>query len=348
MQSEKPIIIIAVILIVALLIGEVFVYATHEEYSAEASRTSDGMEWSISSTGSDSYNILVLDNGSFLSKKTICLYLDERYGHTSSPGKQPVGSKALNPDHYLDLLEKELKNRGVTDVRYVNADTLVDVMKDLENSDEKALVMVSGSIPDTVYGDVDLLTTWIGSGGTLFWAGGIIGEYVSHKDGTTTQIADGPQRFLGVDCVNPLQPEGDQNAGLVDKVITDNQLQKILGIGSNSILYSVDPSRLNNSIGHLSLGFTDGKYSSIAYVQSGSGQICVVGGDLTHQQNYDMSQMIASGLYYGSKVIASEDGKVFSTTISGNITFTSVENVRAYIYLGHGSNYLVYGRGFDL
>ncbi len=348
MQSEKPIIVIAVFLIAALLIGEVFVYATHEEYSAEVSRTSDGMEWSISSTGSNTYDILVLDNGSFSSKKTVYLYLDERYGHTSSPGKQPVGSKALNPDHYLDLLEKELKNRCVTDVRYVDADTLVDVMKDLKDSDEKILVMVSGSIPDTVYGDSDLLTTWIDSGGTLYWAGGIIGEYVSHRDGTVTRVADGPRRFLGSDCVNPLEPEGDQNAGLVDNVVPDNQLQKILGIGSNSILYSVDPSRLDGSVGHLSLGFTDGKYSSITYVQSRSGQICIIGGDLTHQQNYDVSQIIASGLYYGSQVLASEDGKVFGTTVSGNIEFTSVGNVRAYIYLGHGSNYLVYGRGFDL
>lgn len=348
MQSEKPIFIIAVFLIAVLLIGEVIVYAAHEEYSIEATRTADGMEWCISSTESNTYNILVLDNGSALSQKTVYFYLDENYGHTSSPGKQPVGSKALVPEHYLDLLEKELKYRGVSDIQYVDAGSLAKALSDRARSAETALIMVSGSIPDTVYGEVDILTDWVHSGGTLYWAGGIIGEYVSHSDGTVDRITDGPQRILGSDCINPLHADGDQDAGLVDQVVTDNQLQKALGITNNSILYGVAPGCLGASVGHISLGFTDGTYTSITYVQSGLGQVCVIGGDLTYHQNSDMSQIIACGLCYSSTVVAMEDGKVFGSKISGEVLFTAVGNIRAYIFLGHGANYPVYGRGFDL
>ncbi len=348
MQSEKPILIIAAFLIAMLLIGELIVYVAPEEYSIGATRTSDGLEWNISSTGSNTYNILVLDNGTALSQKTVYFYLDETYGHTSSPGRQPVGSKTLDPEHYLDLLEKELKYKGVNSVVYVNAEALAETLSDCNDSAETALVMVSGSIPDTVYGEVSLLTDWIHSGGTLYWAGGIIGEYVSHRDGTVDQISDGPQRILGSDCINPLRADSDPNAGLVDGIVSDNQLKEAIGLKNNSVLYAVDPGHLAESVGHLSLGFTDGTYTSITYVQSGMGQVCVVGGDLTHDQNSDMSQVLASGLCYKSSVIAIEVGKVLDKKISGEIKFTATGNIRAYIFLGHGAEYPVYGRGFDL
>lgn len=347
MQSEKPIIIIAAVLIAVLLIGEVFTYCVHEEYSIEAERTSDGMDWNIHTTGSNTYDILVLDNGTAQTQKTFYFYLDENYGHTSVPGKQPVGSKALTPEEYLSTLEKELNTRGVSDIHYVDAKSLAELISDHSRSKEIALVMVSGSIPDTVYTASDGLAEWIQSGGTLYWAGGIIGEYESHCDGSATQLTNGPQRIIGYDCVNPQHPDGDKNAGLVDKTVAENKLQEALGLTSNCILYSVDAGRLGSSVGHLSLGFTDGTYSSITYVQSGSGQVCVIGGNLTHQQNSDMSQIIASGLCYSSTVIAFEDGTVGSNT-GGSISFTATGNVRVYIYLGHGSEYVVYGRGFDL
>ncbi len=347
MQSEKPIIIIAAVLIAVLLIGEVFTYCVHEEYSVGAERTSDGMDWNIRTTGSNTYNILVLDNGTAQTQKTYYFYLDESYGHTSVPGKQPVGSKALVPEEYLSTLEKELNTRGINDILYVDATSLAELISDHSRSKEIALIMVSGSIPDTVYTASGGLAKWVRSGGTLYWAGGIIGEYESHNDGSATHLTNGPQKIIGYDCVNPQHSDGDKDAGLVDKVITDNRLQEALGLTSNCVLYSVDSSRLGSSVGHLSLGFTDGKYASITYIQSGSGQVCVIGGDLTHQQNSDMSQIIASGLCYNSTVIAFEDGTVGSNA-GGSISFTVTGKVRAYIYLGHGSEYVVYGRGFDI
>lgn len=347
MQSERPILIIAAVFIAVLLIGEVIVYSADEKYSAEVTRTAGGLEWSISSSGSNTYEILVFDNGTSLSQNNFYFYLDENYGYTSTPGKQPVGSKALHPEHYLSLLEKELKYRGIDNIEYVDAERLAEVLSNHTESEKSALIMVSGSIPDTVYGGRDILTEWVRSGGTLYWAGGIIGETISHRDGSVDIVTDGPSRILGADCVNSLRAEGDENAGLVDAAINDNDLQKLLGIGNNSVLYAVDANRLG-SIPHLSLGFTDGTYASVTYIQSERGQICVLGGDLTHEQNSDLSQLVASGISYQSTLVASESGEIFGTNINGTLAFASPGNIRVYIFLGHGADYPVFGRGFDI
>lgn len=327
-----------------LLIGEVLTYSGGDGYGAEVSRTSDGIQWTATASGTNTYNVLAFDNGTFSASETIYFYLDESFGHTSQQGNLPVGSKELTPEYYLQQLEKELDYRGAPTVKYVDADGLADVLSAVSNASKTSLVMVSGSVPDTVYGDSNILLDWIHNGGTLYWAGGPIGTKLSHRDRTAEDVPDGTKIFLGSDCSNKEKRDGN-NAGMVDERV-DGGLSEHLGLRSNCVLYGIDSSLLEQD-GYLSLGYTDGVYSSITLIRSGMGQICIFGGDLTNYQRYDMSQIIASGICWCSNEIGYAAGTV-SGSRSGSIELICEENLRAYLYLGHGEDFPVYGRGFDL
>lgn len=328
------------------MVGEVLTYSGGDGYSLDATRTPDGMNWSAGTSGTNTYDVVVFDNLSYTSPERIYLYDDDDYGNVSEQGITPVGSKELTPRYYLEQLEKELDYRGIHNTEFVNATGLRTVLSDTGNAMKCALVIVSGSIPDTVYAANDILMNWVQAGGTLYWAGGPLGTSVSHQDGTTDNVPDGPMRLLGSNCLNPAVNNDEGLVGMVDGTVDDEGIGTFLGLQNNCVLYGVDRSAVMTD--SLAVGYTDGTYSSIVFVRCGDGQICVFGGDLTNNQRYDMSQTIASGLCWCSKVLGHAKGSVSHGDTSGTLMFAASGIVRAYLFLGHGEEFPVYGRGFDL
>lgn len=345
MRSEKPIIVIAVAIVAVLLAGEAIVYTEGGGYSASAERDGDSVHWSAGTSGTATYDVVVSDNGDFAPVTSVYLYLDDGYGGTSVQGKLPVGSKELTPSYYLQQLEAELDYRGTGVAGYVDAQGLRELVSDTAGAPGRAVVMVSGSIPDTVYGGNSLLSDWLVAGGTLYWAGGEIGRYVSHSDGEQEEVSGGAESLIGSARVNPAENDSGQMVGMVDGVVPGDPYRGHLGLRSNCVLYGIETSSVTEGIG---IGYTDGTYASAAFVRNGSGQVCVVGGDLTNYQRYDMSQIIASGICWCSQEAGFADGSTRGD-VSGTVGVpASAGNLAVYIYLGHGEDFPTYGRSFDL
>ncbi|MCK9323117.1 MAG: hypothetical protein M0P07_04070, partial [Candidatus Methanomethylophilaceae archaeon] len=147
MKSDSHIVAIAVILIAMMLIGEIVVYTSGtDSFNADATITddSDGIGYSVSSSGSNTYSVLITDNDSFKSIDTLYIYYDSTYESNYQPVTVAVGAKALTQEYYIEQLIKTVEYRGLSNVITVDADELEDLMKQDTSSSGQAVVVISG------------------------------------------------------------------------------------------------------------------------------------------------------------------------------------------------------------
>ena len=107
---------------------------------------------------------------------------------------------------------------------------------------------------------------------------------------------------------------------------------------NNSLRYAPDTSNISNS---MTVGYSDGKYSSISMVKHGNGMVCIVAGDYSNNQRSDLAQIIGANLCYRSQLIDSGAGDVTRGSVNGILAY-SMNNLSAYTYLG--GYYVVYAR----
>ena len=342
MRSNTLFTVIFATVIVAVLIGEIYVYTLDQgRYSSDVRISDDGLgvEYSVTSAGSEQYSVLVLDNGDFERVESYYIYYDADYGSKLEKVQVPVGAKELTQEYYISQLVKTLNNRGVNDIRILNAAELKEAMEaDISSSETsvKGLVVLSGALPDTVYkgGSGDLIFNWIGGGGSLYWAGNVLGAYYSTSGG-------------GIENVTGY--EGLFHYGRSFSDSTDTELSDIgngyrysLSLMNNRIRYGMDPSGLTD--GRLAVGYAKDGYCSTVLYKFGDGMICVLAGDYSSNQRHDLAQLIASGICYGTVTVGSASGNVKRGTVSGtvDIGFVSGNNYTAYVYCG--GYYTVYGK----
>ena len=333
---------ISVVIIAALLIGEIIVYTsgTHD-FDIEAERSADEIEYSIGVRGAQVYSVITLDNKGMLPMTEIYVYLDESYASNYQREPGPIGSNPLNQTYYVDQLVKLLENRGSTPVRVVNATELEVAMNaDIGTSFQKGLVVISGALPDTIY-DVsnNTIFDWLNDGGRLYWAGNFLGKYVGTPDG----IQDGPSNyqdlFFGAECLTT-------DAPFVDEDDVTNSLRKDLSLKNNDVKFAVDTSKLPAGKNYMTAGYANGNCSSITFVEYGDGVICVLAGDLQRTQYSDLAQIISANITYTTEVIGNISGNVRYGNVSGVMDVTGFTDVSVYICLG--GYYPVYGRFFSL
>ncbi len=343
-MRDRGIVIIAVLILAAVLIGEVYVYTFNADstYSADSEITSDSFTYNVHSNISNCYDVVLSDNGSSAPLRGYYLYYDSTYSSNLKDVDQPIGSTKLDQEYYVSQLKYQLSNRGV-EVTTVNAEELGRAIADdiSENTCRKGLICVSGALPDTVYkgNSSDSILTWIKNGGYLYWAGGLIGSCYSTADGIADVTADYQSMFLlSSDCLNT----GDTDKAYSE--ITSNDYKNALSLSGNSVKYGVKTSSLTT--GYLAVGFCEKEYSSITFVENGKGCVCIVAGDYSNAQRADLAQVIAAHLCWESKIVIHESGSVTRTTVTGTSSVSSTEGYRsAYIYLG--GYYLEYGRCAD-
>jgi hypothetical protein len=335
---------IFVAVVAAVLIGEAYVYtAGPGRYSSDIWVNDDGdLEYSLTSKGSEQYSIVVSDNGVFERIEKYYVYYDESYGSKLEKAWVPVGAKELTQEYYISQLITMLRGRGVCDIEVLNAAGLKEAMeRDVTDGicGTKGLVVLSGALPDTVYegNSADIIFDWIETGGSLYWAGNILGKYYATCDGRTTEVAGyGDLFFFGQPCVTD-----DTDKELSD--IATNGYRHSLSLMNNSVRYGIDPSGF--AAAHLTVGYTKDGYCSAALFERGNGMICVLAGDLSNDQRHDLAQIIASGLCPYSEPIGYVKGEVKRNTVTGIIegmSFVSGINYTAYVY--YGGYFTVYGK----
>ncbi|MCL2143086.1 MAG: hypothetical protein FWH44_02350 [Methanomassiliicoccaceae archaeon] len=342
-RSDIVLTVIFAAVVAVVLIGEAYVYTAGDgRYASDIAWTDDGIEYSVTSKGSEQYSVLVMDNGSFEMINRLYIYYDEGYGSELEKVRVPVGAKALTQEYYISQLIATLNNRGVRNIEILNAAELKDALEDditSSNASVKGLVVLSGALPETIYStSVNLVLDWINDGGSLYWAGNFLGKYYATPGGTAEAVRNYEYDFFGkTGCLN----EGGENAELSD--IVTNNYRHSLSLMNNRIKYGVDISGL----GGLAVGYTDGTYSSTAMVRLGDGMICVLAGDYSNDQRHDLAQIIASGIsaYTDENAAGYVKGDVKKGTVTGSvdIDYTGGHNYAVYVY--YGGYYTVYGKG---
>ena len=345
MRSNTVLTVIFVAIVATVLIGEAYVYTINDgRYSSDVNvnATKDGIVYSVSSKGSDIYSVLVLDNGAFERTETFYIFYDESYGSRLEKVQVPVGAKELTQWYYISQLVLTLNNRGVNNIEILNAADLAAAMaSDLApggKATAKGLIVLSGALPDTIYRGYasDTVFNWIAAGGSLYWAGNLLGAYYSTPDGGTVPVTEDYQlNFFGrSDCLNK------EESGPVLDDITTNDLGRSLSMMNNRTRYGVDLS----VGGGLAIGYTDGIYGSAVMVRSGAGMICVLAGDLSNEQRHDLAQIVASGISPDSKNAGYAEGVIKRGTVTGtvDVAFVAGNNYTVYIYCG--GYFTVYGK----
>lgn len=322
-----------------IVAGELYVYSENaaESYNMEATITENGANISITSGISNVYDMMIIDNGSMKSVSQYLVYYDSSYGERLDDTWHATGGRVLDQEYYVTQLLLQLENRGV-DATKVDARELKDAMTS-EKKETQAVVIVSGALPDTVYtgNTTDIIIKWLNNGGRLYWAGNVLGKYISTpENGVVEAPEDSISLFFNTDCQNKNETYGT--------IPSNNEYRRMLCLNENGTKYGLDHSVIKDS---LAIGYTDGKYSSICLTKYGNGMICVFGGILSNEQRADIAQVIASGLTYCSKVVAFEHGTVTRDTVSIHANIEKLHgNLSVFVSLG--GYYPVYGNKIDL
>jgi len=340
MKSNTILSIIFVLVVATVLIGEVYVYTFNtDRYSSEVSMTADGIDYSVTSGGTNPYSVLVFDNDSFEKSSKYYVYYDADYGSIVEDVFVPVGARAFTQEYYISQLIKMLEYRGITDVEILNAADLKTSMdSDISLGNiTNGLIVLSGALPDTIYqGNVtDTIFDWLQDGGRLYWAGNLLGAYYS-VPGSVVEVPTGYQTlFFGSECLNT----GDTERAMSD--ITTNDLRHTLSLMNNNVRYGIDTSGLSGT--YLEMGYTEDGYSSIVMTEFGNGMICVLAGDYSNNQRHDLAQMISSGICHLSASAGYAGGTVERSTVTGQIDITFITGNNYVVYVYYGGYYPIYG-----
>lgn len=325
---------------VVLLIGGgelALILDSHSGYGSHVSFSENAVQYTLTSDGSNSYEVVVLDNGSFAPNSAVYIYYDSSYGSAYVAGGVPLGSRDLDQAYYVELLTKNLAYRGVT-ATVIGAAALAELMG---MGTGCAVIIVSGALPSTVYtGCVsDPVFSWLEDGGRLYWAGNLLGAY-SASVGSVTSVIGYPEQLFGFARLN----RGNDDEAL--NVCEGNDLREQLSIQNNRVRYAVDTSMIMGG-SYLALGYTEGGYVSAVLTSYGGGQVCVLGGDYRYEQIEDLAQIVASGICYCSQVVGCAYGDMARETVTGEITVagSTDRNLSAYVY--YGGFRPVYGRPFN-
>ncbi len=344
-RTDRALIVIAVAVIAVVLAGEAIVYTSdYTSYSADASIGSDGdIHYSVSASGSKTYTAVSLDNGSHDVAEKIYIYYDGSYKSCYEDVYVAIGARELDQKYYVEQLAPTLRYRNISDVTVLNADELADRLKAESDAGNvgTGLICLSGAFPDTIYtGDAsDLIFKWMSAGGSLYWAGNMIGKYSASQ--TELKEVEGYQKlFFSADgCLY----DGEECVAYDE--VPSNGFTKTLSLMNNNVRYSVDCGKLPETQKSLQIGFQKDGFASISLVSYGKGMICIMAGDYSNNQRYDHAQTICSGLEPESRIVDSETGTVARGSTGGTLAAEG-SNPYAFIYLG--GYYPVYCKAVDL
>ena len=350
MNHDRIIMILAASLLAIVLIGEVVVYTSStDSFDVNAEYEDGSVSYSISVSGSQAYNVIVMENG-MAPMTELYIFYDPEYASCTQAEKGPIGSKPLDQKNYIDQFLYSLAAASDLPVRILNAEELKDAMSDDVGSDiRKGLLVLSGALPDVIYKgtSADLVFQWLGDGGRLYWAGNILGKYYSTAAGIEDVSSEYQKLFFGTECLDT----DTLGNGFVSNDFTRGETASLrydLAIKNNRVKYGMDTAALDaHGNKYRALGYADDAqgYASIVLTEytGGKGMICVLAGDLSRNQRSDLVQVVSSGIDHSTNILGTAAGSQRYGTSTGEIDVgLPVPIMTAYIYLG--GYYPVYGR----
>jgi len=307
-------------------------------YSADAEFEDGSVAVKVTSSGSDTYSAVILDNGEHPAATQLYIYLDERYNETFGEVSGAIGLKGLDMKYAADQVRRALNVRGFKDVSICNDKQLLDAMEgDVAGKVAKGLLVMSYALPESIYsGSADsLLLEWVRLGGSLYWMSSPIGMFYRGESGLVT-VENSQEMLFGRECVNM----GGTDPAL--SVIGAGGLTDALYLMWNRTIYGLDASDIG---GAFTMGFSQDGYSSVSMVPFGEGMICVIGGNSNRYQVDDAAQIISSGASCYSKILGIRCGTV--TRGTAEFSFDVPEGAgEVSVYVSIGGYYTVFGRAF--
>lgn len=329
--------VIAMIVIAAIfLAGEGYAYLPSDRgFSSDVKTNGDSIDYSMGAKGAYVGSAVLIDNGDLQPVNELYIYRDASYkSDVYEEGITAVGSQVFTQDYYIDQLIKNLRFRGITNVKIMNAEELkAQLVSDTDASPvtQKGLVFVAGAIPNIIFGDSNVLVDWIDSGGFLYWVGNVLGRTMSTHDDVI--IVDKQSEFTGTDSFSEWKT-----------ATTDTEYRSEFCFENQRLEYTPDVSGRTDGI--LKTGITDdGTHYSVTFMKKGNGQICICGGSFHSPQIHDLAISIASGLTYKSQIVDFKESE-FNRSLSDSFT-TPITVGHLSVYISIGKYHCAYSERYD-
>ncbi|MGN1045195.1 MAG: hypothetical protein ACI4Q9_04485 [Candidatus Methanomethylophilaceae archaeon] len=296
------------------LIGCVLIYFVDTDPSLDASVDGDGnVVYSVSGTLPESCRYIIVNGTEDINR--LYLYMDR--DHASLYSHDTIGT-------FYSEFVKILAKRGFGSVEYIDAGGLSALMSDTSSADGKAVIVMSGILPDTVKTDDsnDVVTDWISAGGILYWNGPAIGAYREYGGEVLESVPVIPSEMYN-DASSGTPHDGLEYSDVAsDFTFTFDRIER--GFRSD-----YPSSRV--------FGASDGTYSSYSVVRMGSGDLHVFGWSLTTattDQLCAIADMMVCGMGYDTIVV---EKKVFEKglgDLTGSADMSAMSWDRFYLTVG--------------
>lgn len=324
--------VLAVAFCLLIVVGECITYdSDFFDRNSSVSWDGDHSDYTVSSSSSDAYSVVSMDSGGRTPVSKLIMYVDTGYGIHYDEAYGLTGTCYIDQEYYAHQYTEAFHMRGFTDIVRCGTTDLNDALSgSLSNPQGVGLLVFSYMLPGDVYDGTGncLLLEWISNGGTLYWFGSEIGRFYSEGD-ALVDVVNNQEMLFGKCCINT---SGNGIASSAAGEFTDS-----LYLKGCETLYSVDTSVIDGAV---PMGYMDGGFSTIVFVERGSGQICVFSGEPGYDQTDDMGQIIAGGVSVSTSLVDVHTGTVTRGTVEGNIDTVAEDSL---IYVFTGGYYVNYG-----
>ena len=319
------IVVTAVILCAAILVGEVLTYSSVHHYDVDAEWGEGSVDYRVSSSGGDVYDAVLIGNARPVDK--LMLYVDDRYDSTYRQALELSDPPYLSQKEFAEQTKAFLGFRSFKTAEICRDEGLIDFIEGtMADPVGKAVLVSSYALPAGIYdGTADCpLMKWVGNGGMLYWAGSEIGRF--YRDDAGLHTVEGNQElFFGTSgCVNIA---GSTIA--TEKI--GNGFADAFCLKNSNVMNGVDVGKVSGALG---MGYSENGYSSIAMVPMGSGMVCVFAGPFDINQFDDIGQVVASGVAFDSTIMEHERGDVKRGEVSSGFVFDAASDPTLYVYIG--------------
>lgn len=343
MKKGLAIVTIALFLLV-IFIGEVYTCVCKIDCSSYACREGDVIHYSVSSSGTNDYCAVLIDNKGFERAKELLIYVDEGYEDRFEQAEKHQFLYHIDPWQLSKQIKLGLEMRSFTNVRICDSHDLIKYIEEKLTSDSGpsgcGILSVSYALPGEIYKGTsgDKLVSWIEKGGCLYWTGSVPGEFYISDKGELEFVENACDLFFGTqDCIE-IRPSNIQPSSI------SNDFTESLVMKNACSEFGVNTTKIESE--YIILGTIRDNFVSEILMRYGDGMLVQFSGTYGLYQIDDICQTIASGLCYKSEIDYYECGKVTRTTMQGTILSEEVNKKTLYIFIG--KMYPLYGKLWDV